>query len=327
MSITKDALISIIAPCYNEQESIDEFIRRTTEVMIEHYPNYELILVDDGSRDETVTKIAHLQLHNPCIRLIRLSRNFGKEAAVTAGLQHALGEYVVVIDSDLQDPPTLIPTLLAKLDEGFDVVAAEHTVRRKESWLKKSTSKLFYRLATHMTGLHIPSNVGDFRVMRRKVVNAINNVKDNVRYMKLIYAYVGFRNTTVLFERDERFGGQTKYNYSRLISAALDAIISFSDKPLRYISIMSMGIAFAAFLLSIYVVIAKLIAGDAANIASGWTSLVVIVSMFFCVLFAFLAVISEYISRILKESKHRPLFYAEEIKGGKLEYPSPLGGI
>ena len=310
-----EALISVVAPCYNEEESIGEFIARTLNVLEAHYSRYELILVDDGSKDRTVEKIAEYQRKHPYIRLIRLSRNFGKEAAVTAGLDHSLGEYVVMIDSDLQDPPALIPQLFAKLQEGYDIVSAAHTMRKKETWLKKATSKFFYHIAEHMTGLSIPDNVGDFRIMRRKVVNAIMSVKDNVRYMKLIYAYVGFRNATVPFERDGRFAGQTKYNYPRLIKAALDAIISFSDTPLRYISFMSLGISGLAFLLSVLVIIKKLIGGQAAD---GWTSLVVIISVFFCILFGFLSVVSEYISRILRESKHRPLYFAEEIKDGHL---------
>ena len=175
-----------------------------------------------------------------------------------------------------------------------------------------------------MTGLEIPESVGDFRAMRRKVVNAIISVKDNVRYMKMIYAYVGFRNATVLYEREPRFAGVSKYNYPRLINAAFDAIISFSDKPLRYISIASLSIAGFAFMLIIYVIIHKFLSGNSYSIANGWTSLVMLISSLFCVLFTFLAVISEYISRILRESKHRPLYFAEEIKGGRTEYPSIL---
>ena len=324
MTIHKDILLSVVAPCYNEEAVIGEFIARTVAVLGEHFPNNELLLVDDGSKDATIAKIAEFQKQNPNIRLIRFSRNFGKEAAVTAGLEHSAGDIVVMIDSDLQDPPALIPQLLAKLDEGYDVVSAEHTQRKKESWLKKSTSRLFYKVATHMTGLEIPESVGDFRAMRRKVVNAIISVKDNVRYMKMIYAYVGFRNATVLYEREPRFAGVSKYNYPRLINAAFDAIISFSDKPLRYISIASLSIAGFAFMLIIYVIIHKFLSGNSYSIANGWTSLVMLISSLFCVLFTFLAVISEYISRILRESKHRPLYFAEEIKGGRTEYPSIL---
>lgn len=324
MTIHKDILLSVVAPCYNEEAVIGEFIARTVAVLSEHFPNYELLLVDDGSKDATVAKIAEFQRQNPNIRLIRFSRNFGKEAAVTAGLEHSAGDIVVMIDSDLQDPPALITQLLAKLDEGYDIVSAEHTARQKETWLKKITSRLFYKVATHMTGLEIPESVGDFRAIRRKVVNAIISVKDNVRYMKMIYAYVGFRNATVLYEREPRFAGVTKYNYPRLINAAFDAIISFSDKPLRYISIASLSIAGFAFALIIYVIIHKFLSGNSQYIASGWTSLVVLINGLFCVLFTFLAVISEYISRILRESKHRPLYFAEEIKGGRTEYPSIL---
>ncbi len=324
MSFHKDILLSVIAPCYNEEEAIGEFINRTVSVLDEHCPNYELLLVDDGSKDKTVEKIAEYQRKNPNIRLIRFSRNFGKEAAVTAGLEHSAGEIVVMLDSDLQDPPSLIPLLLEKLDSGYDIVSAQHTIRKKETFLKKITSKLFYRLAAHMTGLTIPDTVGDYRAMRRKVVDAVVSVKDNVRYMKMIYAYVGFRNATVLYEREPRFAGVTKYNYPRLITAALDAIISFSDKPLRYISLMCIGISISAFLLIIYVILQKIFAGDTASIANGWTSLVVLINTLFCLLFAFLAIISEYISRILRESKHRPLYFAEEIRGGRTDYPSIL---
>lgn len=324
MTIHKDILLSVISPCYNEEEVIGEFITRTVDVLEQHFYNYELLLVDDGSKDATIEKIAEYQRKNSNIRLIRFSRNFGKEAAVTAGLEHSKGDIVVMLDSDLQDPPSLIPRLLEKLDTGYDIVSAQHTIRKKETWLKKTTSKLFYKMASHMTGLNIPNTVGDYRAMRRKVVDAVISVKDNVRYMKMIYAYVGFRNATVLYEREPRFAGETKYNYPRLIEAALDAIISFSDKPLRYISIMCVGISAFAFFLTIYVVIYKILAGNTAAIANGWTSLVVLINTMFCLLFAFLAVISEYISRILRESKHRPLYFAEEIRGGRTEYPSIL---
>jgi polyisoprenyl-phosphate glycosyltransferase len=324
MTINKDALLSVVSPCYNEEGVIGEFITRTVAVLEQHFKNYELLLVDDGSKDATVEKIAQHQRQNSNIRLIRLSRNFGKEAAVTAGLEHSTGEIIVMLDSDLQDPPSLIPQLIEKLDSGYDIVSAQHTIRKKETWIKKSTSKLFYRVASHMTGFDIPNTVGDYRVMRRKVVDAVTSVKDNVRYMKMIYAYVGFRNATVLYEREPRFAGETKYNYPRLIEAALDAIISFSDKPLRYISLMCFGISTFAFLLTIYVILYKIIAGNTAAIANGWTSLVVLINTMFCLLFAFLAIISEYISRILRESKHRPLYFAEEIRGGRTEYPSFL---
>lgn len=322
MTIHKDILLSVVAPCYNEQDVIGEFITRTIAVLEEHFQNYELLLVDDGSKDATVDRIAQEQRKNSNIRLIRFSRNFGKEAAVTAGLENSTGDIVVMLDSDLQDPPSLIPFLIEKLDSGYDIVSAQHTIRKKETWIKKSTSKLFYRIAAHMTGLNIPDTVGDYRVMRRKVVDAVTSVKDNVRYMKMIYAYVGFRNATVLYEREPRFAGETKYNYPRLIEAALDAIISFSDKPLRYISLMSLGVSFLAFLMIIIVIVHKIVAGNTESIANGWTSLVVLINMLFCLLFGFLAVISEYISRILRESKNRPLYFAEEIRGGRTDYPS-----
>lgn len=306
----KDILVSVVAPVYNEMDVINQFIEETLAVLSSNFENYELILVDDGSTDLSAMKIKESQLKSQNIRLIRLSRNYGREIALTAGLESSIGDYVILMDSDLQDPPDLIPDFLSKALEGFDVVYGARTEREGESILKKWTSRNFYRLASYMTGFNIPENAGDFRLLNRKVANAILELKESNRYLKLLYAYVGFRTASIPFKRRRRFAGITKYNYNKLINAALDAIISFSIKPLRIVSILSILVSGLLSILSIYALIAKLMSRE--GIADGWTSLFLLNSSMFCLVFIFMAMIAEYVGRSLTESKGRPLYFIQE---------------
>ena len=305
-----DILVSVVAPIYNEEECIKEYIEQTTFILKKNYLNYELILVDDGSYDNTTKIIQQILKEIKNIRLILLSRNYGREIAITAGLDSAIGDYVVVMDSDLQDSPSFIPKLIGKAVKGFDVVYAARTNRKGESFLKKTFSKIFYKIASNMSGFTIPENAGDFRVFNRKVVNSIGQLKETNRYMKMLYAYVGFKVSYIKFERDSRHAGKTKYNYSQLFDASLDAIVNFSNKPLRLLSLFSVSISFILFVFGIFITVNKLIYAN--NIAEGWTSTMVFISLMFSILFTFLAIISEYISRILVESKNRPLYYIRE---------------
>lgn len=304
-----DLLISIIAPVYNEEEGIREFIQRTLKVVKQDFSNYELVLVDDGSKDHTIAIIQEIQKEEKNIRVIRLSRNYGREIALTAGLENAIGDIVVLMDADLQDPPELIPQLIKKMQEGYDIVYAARTNRINESWLKKLSSKLFYRLSSSLTGFEIPDDGGDFRAMNRKVINSLVKMKEKVRYMKMLYAYVGFKIASVPFERNSRYKGKTKYNYFKLIDAALDAIVSFSDKPLRFVAVFSLLISLLMFVLSFKGIIDKFFVKD---VESGWASIFFVMTMMFSILFVFLAIFAEYISRILIETKDRPLYYVTE---------------
>lgn len=312
-----DLLISIVAPVFNEEEGIKEYIDRTLATIKPCFTNYELVLVDDGSKDRTVSVIQAIQQQEKNIRVIRLSRNYGREIAMTAGLESAIGDIVVLMDADLQDPPELIPQLVKKMQEGYDIVYAARTNRIDESWFKKISSKLFYRLSSELTGFSIPEDAGDFRAMNRKVINSLVKMKEKVRYMKMLYAYVGFKIASVPFERQGRFKGTTKYNYFKLIDAALDAIVSFSDKPLRLVAVFSLIISFLMFVLSFKGLIDKFVV---KNIESGWASLFFVMTMMFSILFIFLAIFAEYISRILIETKDRPLYYiAEELNSSVIK--------
>ena len=314
LTFSKDLVLSVVAPVYNEEEGINTFIEASLKTLKSMKLNYELILVNDGSKDNTLELLKTAAKKEKNIRVIELSRNYGREIAMTAGLEQAVGDYVVIMDSDMQDPPELIPELLQKLlEDELDVVYAARTSRAGESFLKRFTSTLFYRIARKMTGLDIPDNAGDFRIFSRRVINAITSMKEHNRYLKMLYAYVGYKVGHVPFERQERLAGQTSYNWYALIGAALDAILAFSNKPLRFMSLTSVAISLTLFLYACYVFISKVLGTDAIE---GWTSLMVMMSLMFSIMFIFLAVISEYIGRILTEAKNRPLYYVRDEIGG-----------
>jgi polyisoprenyl-phosphate glycosyltransferase len=309
-----DILVSVIAPFYNEEQCIEEYLDATLKILKEHFTNYEIVLVDDGSEDESVNIVKSKQKLEHNIRLLRLTRNYGREIAMTAGFDNCIGDIAIVMDADLQDPPEIIPLMVGKLRDGvFDICYAARSNRQGESWFKKFSSKLFYKVCSNLTGFKIPDNAGDYRAMTRRVINSIIKVKEKVRYMKMLYAYVGFKSTSIKFEREPRRKGETKYNYFTLLDSAIDAIVSNSSKPLRYISISSMILSFSLFILSFKGIIDKFLV---KNIVSGWASLFFVTTLMFSILFIFLAVFAEYISRILTESKDRPLYYLLEEQAG-----------
>ncbi|MGL1922393.1 MAG: glycosyltransferase family 2 protein [Hyphomicrobiales bacterium] len=314
MKFNKDQVLSVVAPVYNESEGIKHFIAETVKVLSEMELNYEILLVNDGSKDNSLQVMQAIAKANKNIRIIELSRNYGREIAMTAGLESSVGDYVVVLDSDMQDPPKLIPKLLEKLlSDNLDIVYAARTSRRGESFIKKLSSVAFYRIAGKMTGLDIPDNAGDFRIFSRSVINAVTSMKEHNRYLKMLYAYVGFRVGHVPFDRQERLAGETSYNWKSLIGAAMDAIFAFSNKPLRAMSFLSIGISLLLFVYASYIFIEKLLGADTVE---GWSSLMFMIALLFSIMFIFLALISEYIARILVESKNRPLYYIREEIGG-----------
>lgn len=301
-------VLSVVATAYNEEAVIDTFLETVFTTLKDFSDPYEVVIIDDGSSDKTEIKLMNAGKIYPQLRVIRLSRNFGHEAAITAGLQTAKGEYVIIMDADMQDPPNMIPLLYHEVLRGYDVVLATRKSRDGESYLKKKTSHLFYKLARRMTGLDIPENTGDFRIMNRRVVDAINQVKESNRFLKMIYSYVGYKTGTIFFNRDKRFAGKSKYNYAKLIGVAFDAILGFSTRPLRFVSLTSIFISFFSFFIAAFFFLKKIIVGDAVE---GWTSLMVFASFMFALLFMFLGILSEYIGRILIESKSRPIYYIQ----------------
>lgn len=297
--------ISVIAPMYNEEAVIASYLQQTIHILEQCFPCYELILVDDGSTDKTVSICADFIRKNPNIRLISFSRNYGHEIASTAGLDHADGHFVILMDTDLQHPPELIPDLVNKAQEGFDVVCAARTNRDAEPWIKKLPATFFYLLSRKMTGFDI-KGVGNFRLLNRKVVDSIKKMKENNRHLVMMFAYVGFKTATITYQCPPRLAGQSKYNLKKLIHLSLDSIICFSGKPLRRMSMMSVLISALMMLYAGFILIQKIFTNQ--QLADGMASIIFLISGLFSILFLFLAVISEYISRILIETKNRPLY-------------------
>lgn len=302
--------LSVIAPAYNEAESIITFLERTQSVLDKINRPYEIIIVDDGSVDTTVDQVKSYMKSHDNIRLIVFSRNYGHEIAITAGIEHARGDYVVQMDSDLQHPPEFIEKLLAKIQEGFEVVYAARENRDEESWLKRTCAKWFYSIAQRMTGFKVPDNATNFRIMSRQVVRSFRKLKESNRHMIMLFAYIGFKTSSVPFKTDNRYAGKSKYSYRKLINLAIDSIISFSHSPLRYMSILSVLISLIMACYAGFILLQHLFYNP--SLADGMASSIFITSGLFAVLFLFLAIISEYIGRILIEAKNRPLYYVSE---------------
>ena len=302
--------LSIVAPAYNEAEGIAAFLEQTQTALEKLNRSYEILIVDDGSSDATVDEIKDYMETHDHIRLIVFSRNYGHEIALAAGLEHARGKYVVQMDSDLQHPPALIEPLLAKIEEGFDVVYAARENRDEETWLKRTAAKCFYAVARRMTGFQIPDNATNYRIMSRQVVRSFRKLKESNRHTLMLFAYIGFKTGSINFTTQERRAGKSKYSYRKLINLAIDSIISFSHRPLRYMSILSVLISLIMAVYAGFIVLQKLFYHQ--NLAEGVASVIFITAGLFAVLFLFLAIISEYIGRILVEAKNRPLYYISE---------------
>ncbi|MDP3706448.1 MAG: glycosyltransferase family 2 protein [Legionellaceae bacterium] len=298
--------LSVIAPMFNEEAVIEAYLEKTLEILNNHFQNYELILIDDGSTDRTVSRCLSYIRENKRIRLISFSRNYGHEIASTAGLETATGDLVILMDTDLQHPPELIPDMVAKASQGYDVVCALRTNRDEESWFKKTTAKLFYGLSRKMTGFDLNADTGNFRLISRKVVDSLNKMKENNRHLIMMFAYVGYKTANISFHCPPRAAGKTKYNIRKLIKLSLDSIIGFSSRPLRLMSMFSVMISIIMMVYAGFILIQKLFTHQ--QLADGMASIIFLISGLFSVLFLFLAIISEYISRILIETKNRPLY-------------------
>lgn len=301
--------ISVIAPIYNEEDVIVSFLQETLKVLEDLSQPYELILIDDGSTDCTLARCAPFIKVNKNIRLISFSRNYGHEIASTAGFDYATGDYVILMDSDLQHPPEFIPKLLKKAAEGYDVVCAARLSRKQQTYFKRITAKIFYRFSRKMTGFDMRADRGNFRLLSRRVVDSLKKMKENNRHLIMMFAYVGFKTTTIPYHCPPRKAGRSKYNLKKLINLSLDSIISFSARPLRTMSVLSIFISAVTMLYAGFILIEKLFTHQ--QLADGIASIIFLTSGLFSILFLFLAIISEYISRILIETKNRPLYYVK----------------
>jgi glycosyltransferase involved in cell wall biosynthesis len=301
--------ISIICPCYNEEQVVSLFMERITTVLQQTEYDYEVILINDGSKDNTLSVIKQLQQQDAHIRVVNLSRNFGKEAALTAGIDLARGEVLIPIDADLQDPPELIHDFLEKWREGYDVVVAKRADRSTDSWAKKFSAEMFYKFHNAVAQVDIPENVGDFRLINRRVVNAIQLLPENQRFMKGIFSWVGFKTAVVEYKREAREAGETSFNGWKLWNFALDGITSFSTAPLRIWLYIGSFISALAFIYGSFTVVKTLIYGIDAP---GYASTITIMLFLGGVQLIGIGVMGEYIGRLYMESKRRPTYIIEE---------------
>ncbi|MEO1691603.1 MAG: glycosyltransferase family 2 protein, partial [Cyanobacteria bacterium J06631_6] len=304
--------ISTIVPLYNESASIPRLFARLIPVLEQLGISYEVICINDGSQDQTIEKLRELNRQNPRIKIVNLSRNFGKEIALTAGLDYASGAAVIPLDADLQDPPELIEQLVAKWQEGYDVVYATRRSRQGETWLKKISAKAFYRTIGKMSHVPIPANTGDFRLLDRRVVEAIKQLPERTRFMKGLFAWVGYRQTSILFDREPRYSGQSTWNYWKLWNFALDGIISFSFLPLKVWSYVGTSISLVSLIYALFLVIRTLILGVDVP---GYASLMVAILFLGGIQLITLGVLGEYLGRVYEEVKGRPLYFVREKYG------------
>jgi len=312
----KQVDISIIIPIYNEQESIPELYKRLLENVVKVSDNYELIFINDGSKDHSLFKLMELSKENSRVFYINFSRNFGHQIAVTAGIDHCSGDVVVIIDADLQDPPELIPDLYKKYKEGYEVVYAKRAKRKGESWFKLFTAKMFYRILERVTTFKIPVDTGDFRLMDRKIVDYLKMMPEQNKFLRGQIAWLGFNQTYVEYVRDGRKYGKTGYPLSKMIRFALDGITSFSDKPLSMVTQAGAAICFFSFIAIVYALYGHFVLH---NTITGWTSLTISSMFFGGIQLISIGIIGLYISRINKNIINRPLYIVEHTNCGDKE--------
>lgn len=305
-----DVVCSVVVPVYNEEEVVNECYNRLKKVLDSTNEKYEIIFVNDGSRDKTKEIVKDICNVDKNVKFIDFSRNFGHQSAITAGMNYSVGQAVVVIDADLQDPPEVILDMLKKWREGYQVVYGKRLKREGESIFKKVTAKVFYRLLSRLTEFDIPVDAGDFRLIDRKVCDALNKLDEKNRYVRGIISWLGFNTTYVEFVREKRYAGKTKYPLKKMIKFATDAVVSFSYKPLRVTSYLGVLLSGVSFVYLIVMLFLKLF--NVMDTVQGWTSLVAISLFFNGIVLLVLGIMGEYVGRIYDEVKARPLYVVNE---------------
>ena len=304
--------LSVVVPCYNETGALAELHRRVGEVSRGAVgEDYELVLVDDGSADATWGAMASLAATDPHVVAVRLSRNYGQQLALSAGLRECRGELVFIIDADMQDPPELLPEMMKVIEAGADVVYGQRISRGAEPWIRKAGARLFYALIEYLSDRAIPPNVSDFRLMRRRVLDVLNQMPEQHRFVRGMISWVGFDQRPLPFHRGSRASGKTRYSITRLTSLAVDAITSFSIRPLRLAIVMALLSLPLAVILTLYI-IAGLVLGLAVP---GWASVMMAVVIYGTAQLTILGIIGEYLGRLYMGAKNRPLYVVSEIKG------------
>ncbi len=307
--------ISILIPCYNEEQSLPLLYPELVKLM-DANPDYEweLMFVNDGSKDNTLTVLQQLRQQDSRVNYVDLSRNFGKEAAMLAGFDHVTGDCMVIIDADLQHPPTLIPEMIKWWEQGYDDVYAKRKSRGKESWLRKRLSLQFYKILQRSSRFEVLQNVGDFRLLDRCCINALRQLRESERYTKGMYSWIGFKKKEIEFEQGDRIAGESSWNYRQLFSFAIDGITSFTNAPLRISTVVGFVVSLCAFLYMIYVFFKAVIFGDPVQ---GYPTLVILILFLGGIQLLSLGIIGEYIGRIYNETKNRPDYIVREVNGEK----------
>ena len=301
--------VLIIIPAYNEHESLPLLYDRLVKLMDEEQKyDFEVLFVNDGSKDNTLELIKFLRKKDPRINYVNLSRNYGKEVAMAAGFDYVKGDALVLMDADLQDPPELIPEMIKYWEEGYDDVYARRKSRKGESPLKKLTSWGFYRVLQSMTNIEIQKDTGDFRLLDRRCVEAIKQLRESQRYTKGLYSWIGYNKKEILYDRDPRIAGKTKWNYRRLINLSIDGITSFTTSPLRWAAILGIIISCAGFIYMLAIILKTLIYGVDV---SGYASMMVVILFLGGIQLIFLGLIGEYLGRAFYEAKRRPLYFID----------------
>ncbi len=303
--------ISVVIPMYNEEEVAKTSYLRIQKVMedLKQY-DYEMLFVDDGSRDKTLSLLEEIAKENQKVKILSLSRNFGHQAAVTAGIQYVIGDAVIIMDADLQDPPELLPEMVALWEEGNEVIYGQRRSRKGESAFKLLTAKMFYRTLNALSDVEIPKDTGDFRLVDKKVIDVINTMPEHNKFLRGLFSWVGFQQKAYFYEREERKAGKTKYPFQKMWKLASDGIISFSTKPLKIVG----GLGCVTIILSIAILIYSLVSYvfQLNHLTPGWTSIMVAITLFSGVQLVSIWIISEYIARIYDETRQRPEYIIDK---------------
>ena len=309
-------IVTILVPCYNEENGLELLYKRLQNIInnISCY-RFQILLVNDGSKDNTLSKMQELHETDKTVSYLSLSRNFGKENAMLAGLDYAEGDAVILMDADLQDPPELIPQMLAEWEKGYDDVYARRRSRAGETWLKKATAHWYYRILRKFADIDIPADVGDFRLLDRQAVDALCSLRERQRYTKGLFSWIGYNKKELLFDRDPRAAGNSKMNFFKLFGLAVDGITSFSVAPLRLASVLGLIISTVAFLYLLFVIIKTLLFGDPV---AGYPSMISSILFMGGIQLIVLGIIGEYVGRIFNEAKGRPEYLVNEYNGKKI---------
>ena len=307
--------ITILIPAYNEEESLPFLYERVSKIMneIKNY-EFELLFVNDGSKDKTLEEIKKMREEDSRISYVDFSRNFGKEIAMIAGMDYATGDCVIIMDADLQDPPELIPEMVKLWEQGYDDVYARRRSRKGETWLKKFTSKMYYKVLQSLTKVEIQKDTGDFRLLDRRCVNALRKMRETGRCSKSMFSWIGYNKKEILYDRDPRIAGKTKWNYKKLMDLAIDGITSFTTSPLRISTYLSIPTFMALFIYFIYVIV-KCIRLHIA--IQAFQATILLILFFSGVQIILIGIMGEYLGRIFNESKNRPLYLVDEYNGEK----------